>query len=72
MQKIEAIKVVEATKLSCIKKQYVISTQIFDSIKDAEDQIKKWNDEKTLKTNTKVFEISAIFVPVIKLVEEKV
>jgi len=40
-----------------VKKQYTVSTYMFDNLKDVKDQIVEWKELKTLNPNTKVFEV---------------
>ena len=53
------------------KKQYTISTIMFDSLKEAEEQINEWLEDRILREGTKVFEIIEIYVPKMKLVKLK-
>ena len=53
------------------KKQYTVSTFIFDSLKEAEEQINEWVEEGILKEDTKVFEITETYIPKMKLVKLK-
>ena len=48
--------------------KYTVSTRIFDTLKEADEQIQEWYDRGTLKEDTRVFEITGItYIPVLKL-----
>lgn len=40
------------------KKYYTISTYMFSSLKEAQEQIQEWVDEGTLNEDSRVFEIN--------------
>jgi hypothetical protein len=52
-------------------KKFTVSTYIFDSLKEAKEQINDWQDENSLNPGTKVFEIKAVYTPKFTLVKEK-
>jgi len=52
--------------------RYTASTYIFKTLKEAERKVQEWNDENSLNSDTKIFEITEnIYKPVLKLVKEK-
>lgn len=52
--------------------KYTVSTMIFDSLKEAEEQVQEWHQDGTLKEDTKVMEITGItYIPILKLKKEK-
>ena len=52
--------------------RYTVSTRVFDTLKEAEEQIRLWDEEGDLRAGTRVYETTGItYVPVIKLVKEK-
>jgi len=50
--------------------KYTVSTFIFNSLKEAEEQIDEWIEEGTFNKESKVFKIEEIYLPKIKLIKE--
>ena len=51
---------------------YTVSTTFFKSLKEAENMLKKWEKNDSLKPGTVVIEVGAIYEPVMKLIKKKV
>lgn len=55
-----------------VKKVYTVSTFVFNSLAEAEAQLRKWDSEGDLYRGTKVFECTGkVYEPKLKLVETK-
>ena len=54
-----------------MKRQFTVSTFIFNSLKEAEMKLADWREAGTLNDKSKVFEIKEIYQPIIKLVKIK-
>jgi len=50
---------------------YVASATEFDSLEEAEEQIQRWARSGQIKHGTKVYRVTKIYQPEIKLVEEE-
>jgi hypothetical protein len=61
----------KGNKMATKQKYYTISTMMCGSLKEAEEKIEAWIEADTLKHNTKVFEITEIYEPKIKLEKVK-
>lgn len=60
------------TKKATVKKVYTVSTIVFNSLAEAEAQLRKWDAEGDLHHGTRVFECTGkVYEPKLKLVETK-
>lgn len=54
-----------------IDKRVVIASYSYKNLKEAEEQINKWQEEDSLNEDAKVYEITGIiYKPIIKLVKQ--
>ena len=62
----------QKVKKAISKKVYTVSTFVFNSLAEAEEQLRKWEADGELYRGTKVFECKGkIYEPRLKLVEAK-
>jgi hypothetical protein len=52
-------------------KLFTISTVTFTSLKEVEDQLKEWDAQGSLKSNTLIFEVTETYIPCRKFVFRK-
>ena len=52
-------------------KKYTVSAQTFTSLRQAEEKIEQWMKDETFKRGSKVYLITEVYEPKIKLVKIK-
>ena len=50
-------------------KRFTVSTYVFKSLREAEEQIQEWSEDRTLRKDSCVFEVVARYKPVLKLIK---
>ena len=54
-----------------VEKLYTVSAQTFTSLRQAEEKIEKWIEDETFNQDSKVYVITEVYEPKIKLVKIK-
>lgn len=52
-------------------KKFVLSASEFDDIKSAEKQVREWQENGTLKPDTKLYRVEEVYTLKLKFVKEK-